>query len=160
MSDEKKSRRRFLSGGAAAPFIMTVHPGSVLAASSTSCFVNAGSQTTPTLFTEEIAPDTDVWLRSRVELLTIKESTTDLPGFYFEPLPGHTSVYWKFVSNEIAPTITNYAVNGVNLTVTRTNVFKQALVLVNSSGSLAGFHWETGIAGSKITKSCYTSFKP
>jgi hypothetical protein len=164
MSDEKKSRRRFLSGSAAAPFIMTVHPGSVLAASSTSCFVNAGKQTTPTLFTEEIAPDTDVWLRSRVELLTIKikgsTTDTDLPGFYFEPLPGHTSVYWKFVSNDIAPTITTYAVNGVTLNVTRTNVFKQALVLVDSQGRLAGFHWETGIGGSKITKSCYTSFTP
>ncbi len=139
---------------------MTVHPGSVLAASSTSCFVNGGKQPTPVLFTEGVAPDTDVWQRYSVELLTIKDGTTDLPGSYFKPLPGHTGVYWKFVSNDVAPTITTYAVDGVNLTVTRTNVFKQALVLVDSSGALAGFHWESGIAGSKITKSCYTSFKP
>jgi hypothetical protein len=158
MSDEKKSRRRFLSGSAAAPFIMTVHPGSVLAASSTSCFVNAGKQTTPVLFTESITGDSDIWLRSAVRLLTLKESGTALPGFYFEPLQGNT--YWKFISNTEAPAVTTYVVKGVNLEITDTNTVKQALVLVDNTGKPVGFHWETGLGGSKITKSCYASFKP
>jgi len=167
MSDEKKSRRRFLSGGAAAPFIMTVHPGSVLAASSTSCFVNAGKQATPAILPDPVttgatAPDPDIWLRRQVELLTLKNSTTNtaLDGFFLEPFPGRTSVYLKFVSNTSAPTVTTYAVGAPNLIVTRTGTFKQALVLVDNTGNIVGFQWETGIPGSKITKSCYTSFKP
>lgn len=167
MSDEKKSRRRFLSGSAAAPFIMTVHPGSVLAASSTSCFTNASKQGTPTILPDPVAtgpnaPDPDIWLRRRVELLTLKNTTTNanLPGFYLEPFPGHKSVYLQFVSNTSAPTETTYSVGAANLAVTKTGSFKQALVLVDKDGMVVGFQWETGIAGGKITKSCYTSFKP
>jgi len=167
MSDEKKSRRRFLSGSAAAPFIMTVHPGSVLAASSTSCFVNAGKQGTPEILPDPVtsgayAPDPDIWLRRQVELLQLKDTSTNavLDGFFLEPFPGHASVYLKFVSNTSAPTPTFYSVGAANLTVTRTGHFKQALVLVDNSGNIVGFQWETGIPGGKITKSCYTSFKP
>jgi hypothetical protein len=166
MSDEQKSRRRFLGGSAAAPFIMTVHPGSVLAASSTSCFVNAGKQTTPTILPDPVstgphAPDPDMWLRMTVQLLTLRDASkpANEPGLYLAPFPGHTNVYSKFVDNVTAPTPTTF-VPGFPFTATEAGVAKQALVQVNSSGVIVGFQWETGIGGSKITKSCYTSFKP
>lgn len=173
MSDEKKSRRRFLSGGAAAPFIMTVHPGSVLAASSTACFVNAGKQATPTLLPDPgtvapNAPDPDIWLRWGVELLELTNNTTKAkePGFFFLPYTGagalgQKSKYWEFVNNDTAPKLTNIDVGGIGWSVSKsTGQFKRALVLVDSNGTIVAFHWEGSVGGSKITKSCYTSFKP
>ena len=163
MSDEKKSRRRFLSGGAAAPFIMTVHPGSVLAASSTSCFVNAGKQVTPEILPDPVstgpnAPDPDIWLRRAIKLIKLKDGTNpELADIYLRPFAGHTNVYWKFVSNTSAPVITSLV---PGLLTEREVGTKQALLLVDNTGNIVGFQWETGIPGGKITKSCYTSFKP
>lgn len=167
MSDEKKSRRRFLSGSAAAPFIMTVHPGSVLAASSTSCFVKAGQQVTPDVLPDPVAsgphaPDPDFWLRKSVELLKLKDTTTnvELEGFYLKPF-NDGSNYWKFVGNNVAPIQTLINSQALNPKAFSTSTYKQALLLVDNSGNVVGFQWETGIPGSgKITKSCYTSFKP
>jgi hypothetical protein len=168
MSNETKSRRRFLSGSAAAPFIMTVQPGSVLAASSTSCFTNGGKQPDPILLpdpatTGQFAPDPDFWYRERVELVTLTNRTTGqlLDGEYISPLskvlnPG--SNYFKFVSDSSAPLATIYVVGAPDLEVKPTGKFKQALVMVNSKGELVGFQWETHLGGTKITKSCYASF--
>lgn len=170
MSDIKNHRRKFLGGSAAVPFIMTVHPGSVLAKSSTAaaCATLDQNQNTPptageTKSTGSWAPDADIWYRKQVDLYTLVVNGQAKTGYYILPWSGRSqNYYWKVSTDPAsttAPLMTTWVPGATNVRATKYGT-RQALCQVDkNNGALIGFQWESGLGGQKITKSCLASFK-
>ncbi|MBI1395620.1 MAG: hypothetical protein GC151_06530 [Betaproteobacteria bacterium] len=109
-------------------------------------------------------PDPDVWLRTEVVVLTLKDTSTNtiFPGQYIRSISGtNPDIYWRIdLTGFGTPQAVSTPVPGVFIQETPTGEKRRALVQVDTTtGTIIGFKWETK-AGQKITKSCWTSFRP
>lgn len=158
-----KSRRKFLGGGAAVPLILTVHPGSAVAATSSQCRIrDAEFQPTPELLPSPTSdpsnPDPDVWLRAEVAVLSLENNGTPVAGQYIRSISGTSpDAYWRI--DGVAVPQQSVITPGLTVTETPTGQTRRALVQVDTSGNIIGFSWDTTKSGQKITKSCWTSFR-
>lgn len=177
MENRKDSRRRFLTGSAAIPVVLTVQSGSALAATSSMCRQRDKNATTPTLLPtdsnqviDQIGPDE--WLRVDVQLVTIvfngvQYASGGTAVKLFKTLDGE--YYYKYLGSTTTPTLLNGPsdprppgkVVGQNVVETNvSNGVKSALVQINLDTLQQGYFWQSGISGQKLTRSCWTSFKP
>lgn len=156
MNDEtKKSRRKFLGTGAAAPFIMTVQSGSVLAASSSLCKQVCADAPVPDLLPTATS---DLWLRRTEKVYSIDVGGV-AQGLYIESFTKATGSPYIRIDSGV-PADSTFLKDGVGFNVTDTGTTREALVQIDAAGNIVGFQWQTSLGGQKITKSCYTSFKP
>lgn len=174
MDGNRTSRRRFISGSAAVPVVLTVQSGSAVAATSSGCQLRDNAKPMPTLgllplppTQSSSAPSPDEWVRMNIQLVTIAINGTpyqDTLGrtVFFRNFNG--SGYFAFIDATTTPATVGGpgapVPGGVGVVETNVpNGIRSALVQVNSSGAVVGFIWDTGLGGQKITKSCWTSFK-
>lgn len=157
-----KSRRKFLGGGAAVPLILTVHPGSAVAATSSQCRTGDALKPDPDLLPSPTSdpsnPDPDVWLRAEVAVLTLENNGAPVAGQYIRSISGTSpDAYWRI--DGVAVPQQSVITPGLTVTETPTGETRRALVQVDTSGNIIGFSWDTTKSGQKITKSCWTSFR-
>jgi hypothetical protein len=167
MGTTKSTRRKFLSGSVAAPLILTVQSASALptpASSSSLCRTNdlnaaippAGYLPLPTADINN--PDPDAWLRKEIQIVTLTQGTPPVavPGYFVRSLNG--SAYYSVNKDDptALPQLSTLVPGGYTETPFST---RRGLVLVDSSGNTVAFQWENS-AGQKISKSCWTSFRP
>lgn len=171
MKSDQHSRRRFLSGSAAVPVILTVQSGSAVAATSSACKTRDAAATQPTLLPNQpgqsmTGSSPDEWVRRNVQLVKVKLNGALQTPVYFRNRAG--TYYYQFNGDNVTPTLLNTIgaprppgqVIGqtVEEILVTTNGVRSALIRVNSAGTEVGFFWETSTGGQKITKSCWTSF--
>ncbi|MFO1320401.1 MAG: hypothetical protein U1F52_12365 [Burkholderiales bacterium] len=177
MNSDQHSRRRFLSGSAAVPVILTVQSGSAVAATSSACQIRDAARATPTLLpiqpNQSISgPSPDEWVRRNIQLVKLKVNGVPYKtstGNWIQVFRNRAGTYYyRFLGDNVTPTL----LNGVNdprppgqvvgqtieeINVTNNGV-RSALIRVDSTGAELDFFWATA-GGQKITKSCWTSFK-
>jgi hypothetical protein len=145
-------RRAFLKVSAAAPVVLTVGPGSAIAASSSVACLARDAKRDPTV----VAPSTDEWLRTQVNVVQLSQwngqSCNVIPGQYF--LGPDRVTYWSIDGNQsVMPT--SYSVTDC---VAQPVGTRYALVHIDQRGQPTGMAWEPK-GGSPVTSSCWTSVR-
>ena len=172
MSDTNHHRRQLLKAGAGAPVVLTVQPGTAVAASSSQCAVKDAEKTPAQL---SVA---DNWLRCEVveqevtnggmppEVRTYVQSTGNggaLPSATCSPIPG-AGGDWYLVNkagdgiDTSQPAIPDGSFPPVGYSKTGASTTRSALVSYKNGSGITGFTWNTPGDGQQITVSCLTSF--
>ena len=157
----KGGRRSFVKGAMAAPFVLTVGPGTARAqASSIMCLkrdaVRAGEQRPASV----MQVDADDWMRVKLDLVQLSVwqglHTEAYSGKHF--LGVDKSTYWRleFEAQFGAPTAVPTPYRFGNCTETKLGERLFGLVYVDQKGQQTGYAFEQN-GGSAVTGSCWTS---
>lgn len=168
MDKDFTPRRRFLTGAASLPVVLTVQSGSALAAASSSCRIRDAEKPNPVQMQTPGEPGSpDEWMRATIQLVTLK-----VDGNPYTSPDGHqvffrntnNSFYFVYLGNDVDPIALTQpgaplpgAANVVETPVA--DGTRQALVHVDETGTPTGFAWDTQTSGQKLTMSCWTSLR-
>ena len=156
----KGGRRSFVKGAMAAPFVLTVGPGTARAqASSIMCLKRDAVRAAEERPASVMQVDADDWMRVNLDLVQLSVwqgyTPTPIPGKHF--LGVDKSTYWRLDQAQFgAPTAapTTYSIG--NCTATNLGERLFGLVYVDQTGQRTGYAFETN-GGSAVTGSCWTS---
>lgn len=165
MNQDSTPRRRFLTGTASLPVILTLQSGSALAAVSNTCRVNDARKADPVLFeNSSTAGGADEWVRSTINLVTLTVDGQPYSGpsgkqVFFQA----NDFYYEYQDDATPPVLLNGVAaprpGAPNVQETALlNGERRVLVHVDDSGRITGFAWDQGAGGQKLTGSCWTSF--
>ena len=173
MSQTNQQRRHLLKAGAGMPVVLTVQPGTSVAASSSMCAVKDAQKTNPAPAQLVSAPDN--WLRCEVTQETITNGLVDRTYVQATGNGGQGALAtctttpggggdWYLVNSGgdgVATPIEsipngNFPPSGYSRKGTATT--RSALVFYEQGSGITALAWNTPADGNQITLSCLASF--
>jgi hypothetical protein len=156
----KGGRRSFVRGAMAAPFVLTVGPGTARAqASSIMCLKRDAVREVELKPPPMMQIDADDWMRVKIDLVQLStwqgHTPKLIPGKHFLSVDKFT--YWRLDEVRFGtPTAVPTTYSTGNCTATTLSERRFALVYVDQTAQRTGYAFERN-GGSAVTGSCWTS---